>query len=370
VLLALEQQADEFRADLFKSTYAWDAARKPPITDTADKATQPEDVARVMLGAACFQNGLSREQRVLLREIAIELTSAGLSLAAATAAQPYVFFSPGPSRVLFPATLSDAVAAKLATYQTRRSALRKELYDAIYRADATWLDFVRTARFRSLAEKQAPAIAALETLAEEIRRELPPLPPPRPAQPLVPLSAGLIDRIDALLQRQAAEERAINGPFEQLRAADSLLFRSSGFNPERNRYEPKHPPRRPRSGFATVGFDQAGARIDALLAAYDQLDAALTTERNDLRREIAARLGTEDPTRITLALADGVRVALEQRTAVGLRDYQLAVFEPGLSPPQRRLLFDQAIEELNLPLPGGVWQTRQRLEQPTASLGH
>ena len=34
-------------------------------------------------------------------------------------------------------------------------------------------------------------------------------------------------------------------------------------------------------------------------------------------------------------------------------DYQVAVFEPGLSPEQRRLLFDLAVEKLALPLPAG-----------------
>lgn len=35
------------------------------------------------------------------------------------------------------------------------------------------------------------------------------------------------------------------------------------------------------------------------------------------------------------------------------RDYQVAVLLPGLSPEQRRLLFDAAVEGLALPLPAG-----------------
>jgi len=35
------------------------------------------------------------------------------------------------------------------------------------------------------------------------------------------------------------------------------------------------------------------------------------------------------------------------------RYYQVAVFEPGLSPEQRRLLFDFAVEKLAPPLPAG-----------------
>jgi len=36
-------------------------------------------------------------------------------------------------------------------------------------------------------------------------------------------------------------------------------------------------------------------------------------------------------------------------------EYQVAVFQSGLSPEQRRLLFDVAIEKLALPLPGGEY---------------
>jgi hypothetical protein len=35
------------------------------------------------------------------------------------------------------------------------------------------------------------------------------------------------------------------------------------------------------------------------------------------------------------------------------RDYQAAVLMPGLSAGQRRLLFDAAVEQLDLPLPSG-----------------
>ena len=43
----------------------------------------------------------------------------------------------------------------------------------------------------------------------------------------------------------------------------------------------------------------------------------------------------------------------KQETWQNYGEYQTAVFQPGLSPEQRRLLFDAAIEKLSLPLPGG-----------------
>ena len=235
-ILALENRAEEIRSALFSRGYAWDAAHKPRLTDTEPGAYAPDDVAHVMLGAAFFQHGLSAEQRTLLREIAIEVMSGADSAAAAIAAQPYVFFSPGPSRLRLPADLAAAVGAKLAVYQSKKSALRKELYDAVYREDATWLGVMRTLRFNSLAEKQAPEFVALEALAEEIRRDLPPLPSPQPARPTVPLSPALVERIDALRQRQFTEEQEINVRFERSRASESALQLATVFNPELRRY--------------------------------------------------------------------------------------------------------------------------------------
>ncbi|MSU23883.1 MAG: hypothetical protein EXS32_08680 [Opitutus sp.] len=360
-ILALENRAEAMRSALFRRDYAWDAAHKPRLTDTEPGAYGPEDVAHVMLGAAFFQSGRSPAQRTVLREIAIEVRSSADSVATAVAAQPYVFFSPGPSRLRLPADLPADVGAKLAAYQTKKSALRKELYDAVYREDATWLGVVRTLRFSSLAEKQAPEFAALEALAEEIRRGLPPLPAPRPTRPAVPLSPALVERIDALRQRQFTEEQAINVQFDRSRAGDSALQLSTVFIPEIRRYELRSGSRF-RSGNPKAS-ERVRVRFDELTAAYDRLDAALTDERNAIRREIAESLHTADPARINLALAGGVRLALEQKSAEALRDYQVAILTPGLSPAQRRLLFAGAIENLALPLPVGVMQPLPRLQQ-------
>lgn len=363
-ILEFENRAEEFRSDLSKSGYAWDAARKPPITDTFQPSGDPEDVAHVMLGAAYFQNGLSAAQRAVLREVAIEVMSGGESVADATAAQPYVFFSPSPARVLFP-ELSAEAGAKFSRYQTKKSALRKELYDAVYREDATWLGAVRTMHFKSLAARQAPAFAELEQLAEEIRRELPAVPDQHATAPSVALRADLIVRVDALFQRQADEERTLNAAFEKSRAHDGELNRFTSFNPDTRRYE-LFRFRRPYPVSAKE-FARVKPQIDALLNAYDRMDEGLTVERNAIRREIADSLQTTEPARINVALAEGARVALEQKTSGAMNDYRLAVLAPGLSPAERRLLVDAALEDLKPPLPGGVYQTRERLLQPTAS---
>jgi hypothetical protein len=43
----------------------------------------------------------------------------------------------------------------------------------------------------------------------------------------------------------------------------------------------------------------------------------------------------------------------QQETWQRYRDYDTAVYEPGLSPEQRRLLYADALVQLDLPLPRG-----------------
>jgi hypothetical protein len=364
-ILALEARAEDIRSSLYKRDYAWDAAIKPRITYTEDNAKDPDDIAHVMQGAAAFQNGLNSDQRTVLREIALEVMSGAMTARDAANAQPYLFFSPGPSRVLFPDDLPAEVGAKIAAYQTRKSALRKELYDAIYHEDATWFGIVRTARLRSLAEKQAAEFAALENLAEEIRRELPPMEPRFTSRSVVPLPAGIIERIGALHRRQRTEEREVNFQFELTRARDSDVFALTFFEPDTHRYE--FMPRVRTRISASKSAQRAATRVNELLTGYDRIDAGLRDEQDAIRSEIAARSSATNPDYVTRAFNEGLRVALEDEARGAMQDYRRALLEPGLSPAQRRLLFDYAVEHLELPLPSAVMQTKQHLQQPTAA---
>ena len=60
------------------------------------------------------------------------------------------------------------------------------------------------------------------------------------------------------------------------------------------------------------------------------------------------------------ALDGVIRYNARQENAEGYRDYRAAVFEPGLSPEQRRLLLGGALRKLELPLLGGELQPTRR----------
>ena len=360
----LENRAEAFRADLVKRDHAWSARREWHLGDSPNAPDSAQDIARVMRAAAYFQKGLGAAQRALLREIAIEVPAAAETAAEAVAAQPYVFFSPGPARVLFPENIPAAVGAKIAEYQTRKSALRKTLYDAVYREDSAKLNLLRSARLKSLADEQAPEFAALEMLAEEIRRDLAPLPPLPRTEPLVPLPPALAQRVIAHFQRQTAEQNQHDSQLEELRARYPLLRLVPLNAGGRRTYKVM--------GFGSKNFlaerDRAQRELDALAAASARVVVALAAEQDGLRRDLAEFLHAEEPSMVKVALNEGVRLAAEQSLAEIANDYRRAVFEPGLSPGQRRLLFDAVVENFDLPLPAGESQPTQRRTQRIGAL--
>jgi hypothetical protein len=88
------------------------------------------------------------------------------------APRPVVFFSPETARFERPANLSPEIAARLDAYRDAKSALKTELRAVIYRQDRAYFGFTRTNALRALAEKQAPALAALETAQGLVDRAL------------------------------------------------------------------------------------------------------------------------------------------------------------------------------------------------------
>jgi hypothetical protein len=314
----------------------------------------------VMLSAAYYQEGLTFDQRSLLREIAIEIARGGETEAAAIAAQPYSFFSPSPARVRFPVDTSTSVAANISSYESRKSALRKELYDAVYKQDSAWINARRTAALKSLGRQQAGEFAVLEELAEEIRRELAPMPTSARRSPVVELPPVLAQRIVAMYRRPVIEQLRIRGEVGKIQGRYPDLNIGGYFS--QNLF--LHEINTRGSSLFSAKIDQqrkqAQQELSALRDAYAQAISTLSAERDALRPEIAAALGTSDPAKLELVFTEGQRQMVDEDSAVAASNYTVAVFEPGLSPGQRRLLFDLAVDQLDLPLPGGDLQPVRR----------
>jgi hypothetical protein len=366
-LAALEATAEQLRRDLTAGDQTWGALRQWRLNDRDRRAFSPFEIAAVMRSYAYYQHGLLPAQRRLLREIALELQAAGENPEAAAANQPYLFFPPEPARVQLPDDLPADVAAKLATYQSRKSALKKALYDAIHTHDGQTFPFLRGNTMTGLAARQAAPLAELETLAEEIRRGLADLTDAVPLAERTPLPPVLQHRLTVLLREVGAAQQQAVEQIEVLLAAsrDLPMQASYRFEGDGLRYvvvatrgdRRGGPP--PATG-TTARIAAVREQVGAIADAYGRQLAGFLNERDALREEIGRTLNLAQAGRVDQALNTAMRVANARETQEVYREYRVALFQPGLSPEQRRLLFDRVVEKLELPLPRGELQPTMR----------
>lgn len=100
------------------------------------------------------------------------------------------------------------IAAKVAAYETKKSTLKKELFDVISTHDSATFAFLRNAAIRSLAERQAPALAKLEILADDIRDGLVQHPSMSPKPPQSPLTPMLTQQTMIIVEARTALQKA------------------------------------------------------------------------------------------------------------------------------------------------------------------
>ncbi|MBL9201701.1 MAG: hypothetical protein JNL39_14415 [Opitutaceae bacterium] len=368
-LAALEKAAEELRRDLIATDQGWSALRDWRLGDRSQRGYSPAEIGQVMRGYAYYENGLLAAQRRLLREIHLELAAAAETTANAAAAQPYLFFSPEPARVLLPDDLPADVAAQLAAYQTQKSKLKKELYDAVFAQESQKLSWIRGSPLKALAEAQRKPLDELEALAEEIRRGLVRHAPPAALAERSPVSPLLQQRIETAVSALGTAQRGASARLNEIFAAhrDVPMATSVRFEPSGLRViiVPPGPGRGARGASpAPASADPRIAQVRAEAAAvtedYDRKFADLANELNAIRVEIAQAIGTTRAGAVDQVLNAAVRVAQARENDGHYGDYRIAVFQPGLSPEQRRLLFDRVVEGLGLPLPRGELQPTGR----------
>ena len=361
-LAELEKTAERLRAELIPAERNWNDYREWKLSDRERRGFSPLEIAQVMRAYAFYQRGLLPAQRRLLREIALELANAAESAEKASAAQPYVFFSPDTARVTFPTEISSALAAMIASYQSKKALLKKELYDTIYQNDGKVSLF--SGALRALPEKQAARIAELEELAEQIRVGLGDAALQAPGVTPSPLPRAMIAQLSDILQRHVNAQQEARGKVERLvsRASSERVpvIINHRFDEAGLKYSVvPRPMMNPRP--------ETAAKIEALQKSladvaedYGKTLAALVNERDELRRTAGEALGLADLKAVDSAFTAAIRESARRETETAYQDYRTAVFLPGLSPEQRRLLFNAAIEDLRLPLPRGELQPTRR----------
>jgi hypothetical protein len=334
--------------------------------DKEKRGFSPIEIAMVMRGYAYYKRGLTPPQRRLLREITLELYNAVDDASKASLVLPQMFFSPEPARVVFPENIPQSLSTKIASYQLKKSRLKKELYDNVNAYDGSTFGFIRHS-FGTLAEKQAPVFEELERLAEEIRVGLAEIPSPQVIEESTPLPPILAFRVANVMRDRAELEREATSRADQVigrrydidvRVRAAYRFDETGMKvavvPIRN-LNGSNAPKEEAEILAKVQ-----AELVAIADDFGRRLAELLNEQETIRREAAEFIHDTKRDHVDAALFRANRLAIVKENEDAYRDYRIAVFEPGLSPEQRRLLFDRAVERLNLPLPRGEIQTQTR----------
>jgi hypothetical protein len=325
------QSVDETNTTIYRADGAGEQPRK---LDAGPQAA---------IKASQLQAGLSTPQRLLLHEISIEEQLSGEKNASPS---PYVFFWPATARIRIPSDLSPVLAAKIAEFQAGKDSLKDELRAAITRGPEPTLVGQRAEAYARLAEQQAGRFTRLDDLAEEIRLGLVELPyPDEPARSDLP--AGLTHRAGDAIARKAVLLRELNNQLKVFRRdlpADKIEIVSRGGGLAIAVTPIKSSTQRDRPG-----RDGVIARLRILNEDFSRRFAALGLDIDALREEIQ-KARDADGRGVSLDV-DQVAAEFEKSYAARrnwdrFREYYAAVIQPGLSPAQRRLLFNGAVVAL------------------------
>jgi hypothetical protein len=357
-LAALETTGDGIRDNLVNGSWLqsgvdWEDLRQWRLGDDTRWESQLDEI-KVIVGASFFEDGLSSPQRLLLREMAMELSDslrapdADISLGTPG---PYFYFSPFTARIRLPAGLPPELEAKIDAYRANKAALKHALRDALYKTDRVFWASTRTNALKTLAATQAAEFIALEQLAEEIRVGLAPFPnPARPAA--LPLPAPLMKRISAYMAQKNAWQKtmveklnAVRTQFPDDRVEFSRLDGAPGIQLVANR----------RAKAATThSRDTVLAELATFNAGQQKAYTTLAREKEQLTAEImqiaSGLAGRQSAKSVDQLIAVFDHALRQQENWLRYGDYEAAVLQPGLSPEQRRLLFGAGLEKLDLPL--------------------
>jgi hypothetical protein len=271
-----------------------------------------------------YRDGLSPAQRGLIRELILGITD---SLNGTAHSKELFFpFSPDTSAIVLPQNPPRDLYASLLAYREERSSLEQALLRALYPKEDDPNDPHGAASLRALAIEQAPRFASLEVQAEEIRHKLAALGDPDrlPEMPTIP--ADLQARITAYRNEKLVLQKALLARVGDVKRTGNLAVDTESI----------------RQGIAAFTSENADR--------YAALGKMRDTIRTDLSKLESGGAAPLSPDAMVAQFSDSLK---KLENYWNYRDYRIAVLQPGLSPEQRRLLFDGALQKLALPLPKG-----------------
>lgn len=314
-LEALEASADQLRTDLVRPGARFSFGGTPAPTAATGKGVD----FRSLQVIAYQVDGLSNDQRRLLLSIANEREA----FSAASAPAPLLFFTPEGVSLHLPNSTSPELGAQLAAYTEARKAIARDLVVTLSQTDPD-----DSRKLRQFAASQAPAFAALAIRAEKLRDALRAEPGVDGLPPVQPLPAALSARLGAYRDHKQALLRQLNATLTQT-VRDAGTATAGGIAVP-----------------VTAFTEEQQAEIDRLNREKSELRLALA-EYHRTNGTTAERKSVDN------LLEDFERARQEQELREQYTDYRTAIFEPGLSAAQRRLLLDAALQGLALPLPSG-----------------
>ncbi|HVT94051.1 MAG TPA: hypothetical protein VHD76_14500 [Bryobacteraceae bacterium] len=370
---ALEKSGEEIRADLvaggfFEDSADWNDQRDWHLGVSGFRTQTQAMLAQyqVMRAAVFYVPGLSPAQRRLLHEVAMELAEIAGQLIetgengpppkASADSNPLFYFSPETSRIRLPTELPPELARKISDYEREKSALKNGLRLKVYAEDRANFDFLRSRAFAALDDEQEPRLAALESLAEEIRRGLAQITgyAQPPALPRVP--PAVIAELTELVHAKRTAQQSAVVLVRDIKSVISVSRVDATRGPEG----------RAKLSVMVNPQDRTEAKLKPvreMVARYNQENAvriaAMEKDKAAIQEQLAQFVGAHDPgedgvdaEKAVKDLMDDAYNTIERREEwTRYRDYRAAVLEPGLSPEQRRLLYSAGLEALELPLP-------------------
>jgi hypothetical protein len=302
-------------------------------------------------GTAFYQEGLSPEQRRLLVETSIEIetpTEEEWAPGSRQLGDRLLPFSPEPARIRLPANLAEPTAEKIGRYILEKGRLKTELLDAL-RKNPDTASGARTQALSQLAAAQSGRIAEIERIAEDVRRDLALLPNPAVPPTPPPLPADIADRISAYRRHKVEVLRELRDLLVADTPAPAGSRDGSDGDPDPNAFAWV------RDGRTRIEVQATSLQgsIDKFNARQEELIAALNRELAAIRKDLSEYVRSRNPALGGKSIDDLVKDFEDARQKQELwdryRDYRDAVLMPGLSPAQRRLLFDAAAGQLALP---------------------
>jgi hypothetical protein len=387
LLGGLERDAEKLRDDLTSAENAWNFGRRWRVPDeTVDERMAGTREYNLLRAATFYRDGLSPAHRRLLRDFVIAL---GRTQHRAEAFPPpavgpgaVLFFHPETAQIRLPITLPPELAAGFAAYVKTKHTLQLELVRAILTTDTN--SFTERQRvFAKLSTDHAPRLHDLEATAENLRVALarvPPLTlPPLPAE-FVRLTSSLRDAREQLNHDIAARLSAVRREHLRYTPGCETMTWETNFAPGAE-IAARDLPRGPLELFAQVRetplqsarFLETKRRLDAAIVEFRKQNDSQIKAVGALRDEVFAagqrvffpqHVGGPLPEEAAARLAQALQLYEREDALPKYREYLAAVQQPGLSPAQRRLLFNAALVELELPLPPGVRRPINQFDAP------